>query len=549
MQLPYMVTGINVIMSLMGNWLESRSKAGRGNMSKKIHLGKISEKWFCKAFCGLAIVIFALLFYYCIGMRGVNRGEVTDEHIYFQKDSILFNLLIIGITLAALNLYGKLEKFFIPRMRRNSLVAIVCALAVLFGIYWVKTTCSYPQGDQEYILVHARLISWGDYSSLQDGEYLSIYPQQLGMVTLLRWLRVLYENSEYLMFQYLTAIFLPTIIVPGVKAVRYISKDNVRTELFYLLFVFTCFPMYAYTPFVYGDLCSLEVGMVAVWAFLSCLERFRTWKLIWLGASMGFAVFLRENIIILAIALGIVAVIKMIYDSERRWHLLAMGIVMVIGIIIFQAVIKLTYHNIRDNEADAIPAITFIVEGLNDDYGHAGWDNWYVYDVFFECDKDAAAASKRAIEDLKSYITLYKNDPSYMVDFFTRKMLSQWNAPMYQCIVMNSRVMGDQGKIAKNIYEQGILSKWINNYMKVFQLILYSSILFLLLAKRKEWDSIDKYILLIAVIGGFFFSLMWEAKTRYVMPYLLMQLPYMAIGVNEMLKFIEAKYFKRKHIA
>lgn len=136
-----------------------------------------------------------------------------------------------------------------------------------------------------------------------------------------------------------------------------------------------------------------------------------------------------------------------------------------------------------------------------------------------------------------------------MVDFFTRKMLAQWNAPLYQCIVMNGRVTQEQGKIADNIYQQKRLYKWISNYMKVFQLILYASILFLLIVKRKEWGSIEKYALLIAVIGGFFFSLMWEAKTRYVMPYLLMQLPYMAIGANEILKFIEAGYLKSQHIS
>ena len=513
-------------------------------MSIIFHLGKINEEWFCKVFCGLATVIFALLFYYCIGVTGVNCGELTDEHIYFQKDSVLFNLLLIGIALAALYLYGKLEIFFTQKKRRSILVAIVCVLAVLFGIFWIKTTCTYPQSDQEMILVCARLFNQGDFTALQDGEYLAVCPQQLGMVTLLRCFNVFFKNNDYLMFQYLTAILLPAIIVSGVKAVRYISKDNVRIELFYLLIVFTCFPMYAYTPYVYGDLISLEVGMVAVWALLSCLERFSIWKLVWLGTSIGLAVILRKNIIILAIALIIAAVIKMICDSRKRRHVIAMGIAVIVGIFAFQLFIELMYHNVRDNEADAFPASTYIVMGLNDDYGYPGWYNGYGYDLFFECDKDAAATTKRAMEDLRSYVALYRSDPSYMVDFFTRKMLAQWNAPMYQCIAVNSMVKDEQGKIAHNIYEQGILFKWISSYMKVFQLILYVSILFLLIVKRKEWDSIEKYALLIAVIGGFFFSLMWEAKTRYVMPYFLMQLPYMAIGVNEILNFIEAKYLK-----
>lgn len=426
-------------------------------MLKRSHLDKINEKWFCKVFCSLSIIIFALLLYYCLGGRGVNSGEVTDEHISFQKDSILFNLFLLGVVSVILHLYGKLEKFLISRKRRNILVAVVCVFAVLFGIYWVKTTCTYPQGDQEYVLVYARLFNAGDFSGLKDGEYLGLYPQQLGIVTFFRILRLLFGNEEYLMFQYLTAALLSAVIMSGTKVVRYISRENVKAELFYLLFVVTCFPMYAYTPFIYGDLISLEVGMIAVWAFLACLERMRVWRLVWFGISIGLA-------------------------------------------------------------------------------------------VFFECDRDADTTTKRAMEDLKSYINLYRNNPSYMVDFFTRKMLTQWNAPMYQCIVMNNRIIGEQGKIVRNIYEQGILFKWINNYMKIFQLVLYASILFLLIVKRREWGAIDKYLLLIAVIGGFFFSLMWEAKTRYVFPYMLMQLPYMAIGVNEVLKFIKAQFAKTKHI-
>ncbi len=516
-------------------------------MLKNLYKRKINEKWFCKAFCSFATVVFALLLYFCLGGRGIHYDEAVDEYIYFQKDSILFNLLLLVAASAILYFYGKLDRFFMTKKRRNILAVFACFFAVLFGIFWVKTTCTYPQGDQEYVLIYARLFNSGDFSALEDGGYLSIYPQQLGIVTLLRIIRVFFQNREYAAFQYLTALMLPAIIIPGVKAVRYFSADNVRAELFYILFVLTCFPMYAYTPFVYGDLCSLEMGMLAVWAFISCLERFKGWKLVWLGISVGLAVLLRQNIIILAIAMGIVVILKLIFYPEGR-RFLAMGFAMAFGIIMFQGVIGLAYHNVRDNEADAIPASAFIVMGLNDDYEHSGWYNWYGYNLFYECGMDAEETTKHAMADLKSYMALYRNDPSYMVDFFTRKMFAQWNAPMYQCIAMNSRIIAEQGAIAKNIYGHGILFKLVNEYMKVFQLVLYGAILFMLIVKYREWDSIDKYILLIAVIGGFLFSLLWEAKTRYVFPYLLMQLPYMAIGVNEALKNIKDHLTKTEHI-
>ena len=77
--------------------------------------------------------------------------------------------------------------------------------------------------------------------------------------------------------------------------------------------------------------------------------------------------------------------------------------------------------------------------------------------------------------------------------------------------------------------------------MKIFQMILYASILCLLIARHKDWMRIDKYVLLIAVFGGFLFSLIWEAKTRYIFPYLLMMLPYMAVGADVIVRFLESK--------
>ncbi len=185
--------------------------------------------------------------------------------------------------------------------------------------------------------------------------------------------------------------------------------------------------------------------------------------------------------------------------------------------------------------------MAFIVMGLNDDYGYSGWHNFYGVNLFAECENDARLTTEYAKKDLKAYISLFGGNPEYMVDFFVRKMNAQWNAPMYQCIVSNNHVVGTQGKLASSIYEKGYWYRLVNSYMKIFQMILYASILCLLIVRHKDWMSIDKYVLLIAVFGGFLFSLIWEAKTRYIFPYLLMMLPYMAVGADVIVRFLESK--------
>ncbi len=101
---------------------------------------------------------------------------------------------------------------------------------------------------------------------------------------------------------------------------------------------------------------------------------------------------------------------------------------------------------------------------------------------------------------------------------------------MYQCLVMNNGIKFQQLPLAESIYF-GSLRRYVELFMNIYQLLIYGSILLLLLRKRKIWVQIEKYALLIGIFGGFLFSMIWEAKTRYVLPYFLMMLPYAAIGI------------------
>ena len=79
----------------------------------------------------------------------------------------------------------------------------------------------------------------------------------------------------------------------------------------------------------------------------------------------------------------------------------------------------------------------------------------------------------------------------------------------------------------------------LESFMDCYQLLVYGSILFLLIYRRKEKRGLEWYTLLIAVIGGVLFHELWEAKSRYVLPYFVMMIPMAAAGL------VELKYNKR----
>ncbi len=499
----------------------------------------LQEKLFCHIFHILAVLMFAVLFYYCLGITGENSGELSDEYIYFKTDAVLLNVLGICAALPVLFFIGKLSEFLKSRKVRNIVLAVVCVLSALIGFLWVYATRTAPQSDQLCICQYADAFNRGDYSKVGKGEYIVNYPYQLGIITFMRVVFTLFGEGNYRAFQYLSAALLPLLVLSGCKIVRILSDENVRVELYYLLFILFCFPMYAYTSFVYGDLLSIIFGMTASWMFLACLKRFSWWRMALMGICMGLAVQLRAGMMVLVIALVITAGGRIL--TKRKWETIVLPGALLLGVFAMQLAVKAMYRDIMPKDMDSISVPLVVVMGLNDDYERCGWYNDYDQQVFLASDCSRELAEVKAYEDLQTYIALYRNDPDYMVDFFVRKMNAQWNAPMYQGIAMNSNLEKWQPAVVDSLFRHGRVASLTESGMKVYQLLLYGSILFLLGVKRKEFVEIEKYALLIAVFGGFLFTLIWEAKTRYVLPYLFMQLPYMAMGIHEIMSAVEKR--------
>lgn len=263
-----------------------------------------------------------------------------------------------------------------------------------------------------------------------------------------------------------------------------------------------------------------------------------------MGLILGLAVQLRTNVWIMVIAFLITIVVKLIGKWDRR--ILATGICALAGVVLIHAAHWGWYADKVDPKAQSVPASLYFIMGLNDDYQRNGWYNNYNYHAFAISDYDVKTANAKAREDFQTYINLYTSQPEYFVDFFERKMNAQWNAPMYQCLKMNNNIEEKLNPLLADIYDGQRVGKLIDWGMKVYQLLLYAAILVWTVTSLKKQKGVEQYILLIAVFGGFLFSLIWEAKTRYMFPYLLLMLPYGAMGVHVMTGGLEAWVKKRK---
>ncbi|MCD7862558.1 MAG: hypothetical protein LUG61_03345 [Lachnospiraceae bacterium] len=483
-----------------------------------------------RVFWILCTVVFFILLYYSMGMTGSNN-DIDDESIYFTMDNLIANGAGILCALAAVFLVWLLVKYGFCRMKiRIDLIALaVSVLTALICVWWVGVSGTAPQGDQAHISNFAVAFNDGDFSGLAKGGYVAIHRQQLGMITLLRILYFLFDSGNYRSFQYLTAVMTGFLVYFGFRITKELTKDQPLAETIYLFLMFLCVPMYLYVPFVYGDLLSCVFLFLAAWMLLSCFRRFAWWKALVMGLSCGIAVQLRQNSLIMVIAFGIVLVIRLLRKGSRKTVLIqAAGLLLGVGLS--AAVVTGIYASKIPEDSQDMPMVLYIAMGTNWDGVNPGWFNNYNMSTFYATDCDVDSAKALAWETIEAFAANCRDNPDSAMTFFLYKMLPQWIAPMYQSLAMNNNFEEEpQGFVYRLYY--GDFNESAESFMNIYQLLVYGAVFALLFYKRREWRGVENYVLLIAVYGGFLFSLIWEAKTRYILPYFLCMIPYAAAGL------------------
>lgn len=482
-----------------------------------------------RAYMLIAIVMFVFLFYNALRYTWVNL-DVDEEYLSLTKDSVPQNILWLVAVAAVLYGLGRLIDGKLKRLNMNVFAVVVALICTGISIYWVFASLTRPRFDQDYICLYAEQFNLGVCGALHKGQYLAQCQHQLGIVTVLRALYKMFGQGNYVAYQIFSAVCVFVLVFAGYRIVMLVGGGNRRAGCYYLLLMLLCAPMYGYVPYVYGEIASTALVMFSGWMLLSICHKFKWHKLIFLALGMGLAVQIRQNTLIVVVAFAIVLFLKCITDFGRQ-TIAVLGAV-AIGVAGFQMMIAYIYAPLIADDVENMPMILYVAMGTSDIDEHAGWFDKSNFDTFEQTGYDAGAASELGWERIEEFAEYCKENPSYMVDFYWRKLSAQWIAPMYQCLAMTAGFLGEPTGIAEKIY-YGRLGDGINDVMNIYQLFVYGSVLYLLIARWKRCGRIENHVLLIAVLGGFFFSVIWEAKARYVFPYFMMMLPYAAMGAEQ----------------
>ena len=490
------------------------------------HFERFSEK----VVLILGIIIYFALSYY--SMRYTEMFIEGTEVMETLVDSVLWNILAL---IGCLGAFGLLQ-FVVSRMPKEKQHRIAMVVRIISFVYVlvVGTIWITPSADAGVLRHVSALVYNGEYGTMIPPGYMSYCPHQYGLVFLLEILYAIFGEWNYVAFQYINVLLVVLAMYAAHKIIDMLFENDVISIYFALLSA-TCVPMLLYMAYVYGDAPSTSLCMVVMWNAIKYCKTGSKWAIPGMIVPALFAGMVRMNSLIVMIAVSIV----LIFLAMKKWKPQVLLIIVAIFALILGASngIPKIYGARSGNEVlGGIPLVSFIVMGLQDAPEGPGWHSGFDFEQYAEhgFDHDAAEATHKEL--LKVQLKDMWANKGKSLDFFRRKILTQWNAPDYNSYYSVENFTCEEQELPESIQNLffGGLRDFLDGFMNRYQFVMYVSVLFFLIVSLWQKQPIENHLLLIAIIGGMFFSIMWEAMSRYILPYMFFSLPLMAAGIYKM---------------
>ena len=236
------------------------------------------------------------------------------------------------------------------------------------------------------------------------------------------------------------------------------------------------------------------------------------------------AYMMRMNSLIFIIATVIYLILNIFKNiKEKSWkkNLLSVAIIiMYVVISIFPSSIVSRYYldkyNLERNKT--YPSIGYVLMAMQEGPRANGWYNESTREKAFDRLDNISDEYKH---EIKERIEYFLQNPGYTIKFYIDKITSMWAENTYSAI-RNSEVNGNLDNLVKPL----------EFYQKVLLTLTCVCSLIVLIQNRKNL-SLDLIFLITIFIGGFAFHILWEAKSRYIIPYILVLIPISTIVINK----------------
>ncbi len=497
----------------------------------------------------IPIIIFLIITVVNLLVVWQYNGVETTIHANWQNPLILVSTLLVAGLVYVGYRYLKISNVALL------LCLLVYSLVISFLLIFVLA--SNPVGDITPINI---VISDPGAWAFAPHGYLSMYPQQIGLATVLDVLQTYTSDYAYsLKLINIGAVLLLLFSLYRIASTLF-SKKVVKISL---LLSFGLLPVFFYTSYIYNDVLGMALSVFALAMAVDFTKNRHIAYGVLAAIAIGIALFLRQNALIYLIGILLLFIITL----RRTNALKTVLAVAVIPIVVVVLGLMTTHYWTRYVDAqvisnkDATPAIAWVAMGQQDynKFGLPyGWWNDYNNDCYNKnVDTDIGQCGVQAKESLKKSLEKFASDPVFAAQFYAEKVSSQWADPTFQSLNVtanNSNSEGEYGVIRASLADvtennepRGKLNGMVRWFMDAYWLLLLLPATLYLVVRRKT-HTLVLLIPALIIAGGFVFHVIWEAKSRYIFAYLPLFIPYAAAGLLIAYEYITRKFISYKSV-
>jgi len=497
-------------------------------------------------FLGLAaMALFACLLALCvISALGWTASSVVAENRMNQKvivsrDSLPVSLLLTVLVAAVLALIHAL----LERYAGRKFCAAASVLFVLASLCFVLAVGLVPRADSYLALDAAQKFAVGDYSPMQS-VYFSRVSYQLGLVLPMEMIARLLPGLDLnLLMQALNCVLTALAAWVLCLLAGEVTGDA-RTRKGSMLLYGAFASMMLFNMFVYGALPMLLLCALAMLCFARYIRTGRKGYGAAYALLIGLAAVIKPNAMIMMLALAICAVVHALEKKDAFLPVCAI-VSAVLCALLPRAVIALYELRSGVTLGSDTGMLLRLAMGMQDSVIAAGWYNGMI-EEYWDLSVTAQAEKAAAMQMLGERLGEFAADPAMAWGFFSEKFLTQWSEPAYDILWYGAACEkgGRFNGLAHMILRDGsALRALLEGYMNLFQQAVYALALFgtVDLIREKKIGA-AQLMLPVVIIGGFLYHMLFEAKSQYIYPYMMLMIPLAARGLS----LLSARFKRRK---
>lgn len=464
----------------------------------------------------------------------------SSEHITIEFNSFLYiiGIIVLGISLYIINktinekLYEDIEK---KKKVRKILFIITISIYAIFNIVWCILVRPPIVGDQIHACNLAQTFYNGNleeflpnmtYANIPLSEYMQAYHQQISLSFVFSiFFRIIHYDGIGIL-RVLNIIGNIFIVIALYKIGTQLSKSYKVNKVFLIFLITTFISLTMLSTFIYGDIPSIALCLFSVYFMMKYNETGKFRYSIIASILTMIAYMMRMNSLIFIIATVIYLLINLFSGITKRnikqnlIKILIIAMYIIISIIPSSLVKTYYLNKYNMDKQKAYPNISYFLMAMEESWRGNGW---YNEDIGEPALKDPINKKIEYKDRIKERLIYFSKHLDYTFDFYTKKIASMWAENTYSAVRSNITEENDQ--IVNT-------TKPLMVYQKTLLILMCVCSLIVLIQNRKNL-SVDVIFLITIFIGGFAFHILWEAKSRYIIPYIIALIPVASVYINK----------------